>query len=423
MATESLLPADATAAARAPGPPRMPWLLVGSLFGAYLALFICYSALTSVFLPNQVSDIDADHKVANLALVTTLSSVATLLVQPVIGAASDRTRSRLGRRAPWMLLGALIGAVFLAVMPLATSIGVLAVLWVLIQATLNIAQSPLTAVLPDRIPAERRGVASTFVGVATMVGTTVGAVVAAAFAHRAGLGHLAIAAFVLVVVALFVVVNPEPDSRGAAHPPWSWAAFVRGMWVSPRRHPDFAWAFGARVLLTLGFWTLQAFQLYLLRDHIGMSDDASNAFVAKISVIMLVAVVISAAVTGPWSDRVRRRKPFVAVCSLLMALAMTIPLLVPTPCGMYAYAALLGLGFGGYQSLDLALMTEVLPSRDSVGKDLGLLNVATNLPQAIAPALGGLVIDHLGGYPVLLGWAAVVAALSALAVMPIRGVR
>ncbi|MFI2032114.1 MFS transporter [Streptomyces buecherae] len=423
MVADSLLPADTPAPAAPPDRPPMPWRLVGSLFGAYLALFICYSALTSVFLPNQVSDIDPDDKVANLAVVTTLSSVATLLVQPVVGALSDRTHSRLGRRAPWMLLGALLGAVFLAVLPLATSVGVLAVLWVLVQATLNIAQSPLTAVLPDRVPVERRGVASTFVGVATMVGTTVGAVIAAGFAHRAGLGHVTIAAFVLVVVALFVVLNPEPDSRGAARAAWSWRAFARGMWVSPRQHPDFAWAFGARVLLTLGFWILQAFQLYLLRDHVGMDDDTSNAFVAKLSVVMLVAVVVSAAVTGPWSDRVRRRKPFVAVCSLLMALAMTVPLVAPTESGMYVYAALLGLGFGGYQSLDLALMTEVLPSRDSVGKDLGLLNVATNLPQAIAPALGGLVINQMGGYPVLLGCAATVAALSALAVLPIRSVR
>ncbi|MGC5360574.1 MFS transporter [Streptomyces sp. DT24] len=405
------------------GPPHRPWVLVASLSSAYFALFVCYSALTSVFLPNQISDIDPAHKISNLAAVTTLSSVATLLVQPIVGALSDRTRSRFGRRTPWMLLGAVLGAVFLAAMPLAGSVGLLAVLWVLVQSSLNIVQSPLTAVLPDRVPSERRGVTSMFIGLATMVGTTVGAVVAAAFAGRAGLGHLTLSALVLAAVALFVRLNREPSTVAAPRPPWSWAAFARSMWISPRRHPDFAWAFVARVLLTLGFWILQAFQLYLLRDHIGLSDADSNGFVAKLSGVMLVAVIISSAVTGPWSDRVHRRKPFVAVCSLLMAAAMVIPLVSPTTTGMYGYAALLGLGFGGYQSLDLALMTEVLPSGESAGKDLGLLNVATNLPQALAPALGGLLISGFGGYPVLLGFAAAVAALSALAVLPIRGVR
>lgn len=322
-----------------------------------------------------------------------------------------------------MLLGAVLGAVFLAAMPLAGSIGLLAVGWVLVQASLNMVQSPLTAVMPDRVPVERRGMTSMFVGLATMVGTTAGAVLAAAFAGRSGLGHITLSVMVLTVVALFVVFNREGDAAPAGPPAWVWKEFLRGMWVSPRRHPDYAWAFVARVLLTLGFWTLQAFQLYLLRDHIGLSDADSNTFVAKLSGIMLVTVIVSSVVCGPWSDRVHRRKPFVIVCSLLMASAMIAPLISPTPEGMYVYAALLGLGFGGYQSLDLALMTEVLPSSENNGKDMGLLNIATNLPQVLAPALGGLVISSLGGYPALLGSAAVVVALSALAILPIRKVR
>ena len=73
---------------------------------------------------------------------------------------------------------------------------------------------------------------------------------------------------------------------------------------------------------------------------------------------------------------------------------------------------------------DTALMTEVLPGGGSAaGKDLGILNVATNIPQALSPAVAGLLIGSLGGYPALFILGMVSVVLAGVALIPIKSVR
>lgn len=80
-------------------------------------------AVSGYFLALQVQAVDADAKVANLALVQAAGAVAAMVAQPLIGVLSDRTRTRAGARPPWILLGALIGSVGLIKIPLGSIAG------------------------------------------------------------------------------------------------------------------------------------------------------------------------------------------------------------------------------------------------------------------------------------------------------------
>jgi MFS family permease len=82
----------------------------------------------------------------------------------------------------------------------------------------------------------------------------------------------------------------------------------------------------------------------------------------------------------------------------------------------------LGLGFGVFVAVDYALLTEVLPDLDDSGRDLGIINIASALPQVVAPVIAALVVSSLGGYPVLYLLAAGVTVAGALLVNRIRGV-
>ncbi len=90
--------------------------------------------------------------------------------------------------------------------------------------------------------------------------------------------------------------------------------------------------------------------------------------------------------------------------------------------GALCAAALLGVGFGVFTSVDFALMTDVLPAAAHRGKDLGLINIANSLPQVAAPALAAPLVNHLGGYRVLYAVAAAIGLVGALLVRRIRGV-
>ena len=126
--------------------------------------------------------------------------------------------------------------------------------------------------------------------------------------------------------------------------------------------------------------------------------------------------------SGPWSDRVQRRKPFVFASSLVTGLALVIPWVWPTLTGWMVFTLIAGLGFGMFQAVDQALMSEVLPSATSFAKDLGVVNIAATLPQTLAPAVAGAIVLTFG-FAGLFPVGIILSVLGAFAVWPIRSVR
>lgn len=262
------------------------------------------------------------------------------------------------------------------------------------------------------------------IGLGTQLGMTVGIMLAGAFAAQVGIGYSAFGAAVIVVSVLFALVNRDWSSKDASVEPFRWSAFFRGFWISPRRHPDFAWAFAARFLLILGYFVVSAYQLYMLTDYIGLELAEAQGAVVTLTLVAFIPTLIAIALSGWWSDKVGRRKVFIYAASVVMIAGLAMPLIQPNMTGMILMAIVNGVGFGLYMSVDAALMTEVLPNEGvSAGKDLGILNVATNVPQALSPAIGGVIITSLGGYPMLFVFAIVFVILAAIATAPIKGVR
>ncbi|WP_217180842.1 MFS transporter [Streptomyces sp. AC495_CC817] len=413
-------PSPGEPAASPPATRRLlPSLLISSL-----TLFATYGGLIAILLPSQILLLDESRKESNLFIVTTVSFVFTLFAQPIAGAVSDRTRSRFGRRAPWMVLGALVGAIFLFGLGSLTDILWITVFWTIIQVALNFLQAPLTTITADRFPRSRRGGASAMIGLGTQLGMTLGVMLAAALGGEIGIGYSTFGVAVVVVTVLFVLVNRDWSSTHARVAAFSWAAFFRGFWINPRRHPDFAWAFAARFLLILGYFVVASYQLYLLTDYIGMSLGEAQAATLTLTLIPLVPTLIAILLSGWWSDRIGRRKVFIYAASVVMVIGLAMPIVMPNMTGMIAMSVINGIGFGLYMSVDAALMTEVLPSEGTdAGKDLGILNVATNIPQAMSAGIALLIISSLGGYAMLFVFAIVFVILAAVATAPIKGVR
>ena len=105
-----------------------------------------------------------------------------------------------------------------------------------------------------------------------------------------------------------------------------------------------------------------------------------------------------------------------------MAAAAVLLAVWPTWPGAMAAAAVMGLGFGVYLSVDQALVTQVLPSAAGRAKDLGIINIANSGPQVIAPALAAPLVSQLGGYTTLWLSVAVITVLGSAFVWKIRSV-
>ncbi|MFD4948406.1 MFS transporter [Streptomyces sp. NPDC058239] len=388
---------------------------------ANVSMYLLWGALPGILLPLQVAELDSAHKTGNLAVITTLGALAAMLAQPLAGALSDRTRSRYGRRGLWIVGGALAGGLALLGMAAANTLVQIGIAWVMVQITYNFVQGPLTAIMPDRVPSAVRGTFSAVIGFSAMLGTMGGQIVATRFADRIGTGYVIFAGIALVMLALFVALNPDRDNRGDPRRPISVGELARSFWFDPRKHPDFGWAFLGRLLLNLGYFLITQYQLYLLQEYIGLGDDAIG-FVPVLGMATLCATLVATAVGGPLSDRLGRRKVFVFAASVVLAVAMAVPWALPTKTGMVLYAAAAGLGYGLFATVDSALISEVLPAQEDFGKDLGVVNIAATLPQVLAPGVAGAVAVALG-YSALFPVGIALVLCGGLAVVPIKAVR
>jgi len=409
-------PPQETPAARSGGGPLARLLVL--LAVGNTAMFMVYMGVGQVLLPVQVELLDPAGKVANLGLVSGVSAVFATLFNPLAGLLSDRS----GRRNPWILGGGLAALGALALLGAMRTLLLVTIGWCLVQAMMNIYQAAITAVVPDRVPVERRGLASAMVGIGTPLGVIAGVTLAAAFVPDGiRTGYLALGAVIAVVAVLFTALVREQrlPAREAVPLSRQLAAFGTAL-----RAGDFRWAFTGRFLMMLGYFMVTLFQLYVLQDHISLPAEVGPAAaMAVLSPVNAVCMLLATVVGGLLSDRIGRRKPFIAVSCVLTAIGMLIPVASPTWTGMIAFAIVTGLSFGCFMAVDTALVTLVLPSADDAARDMGVLNIANAGPQIIGPFLASLVVASLGGYDGLFAAGALITVVGALSVVPIRGVR
>jgi maltose/moltooligosaccharide transporter len=101
--------------------------------------------------------------VEDLSLFWLVAPITGMIVQPIIGYYSDRTWTRLGRRRPYFLIGAILAALGLILMPNASLfVDFLPALWVgagflmIMDASFNVAMEPFRALVADKLPTDQR---------------------------------------------------------------------------------------------------------------------------------------------------------------------------------------------------------------------------------------------------------------------------
>ncbi|GAA3112994.1 MFS transporter [Streptomyces echinatus] len=365
-------------------------------------------------------------RATRLSLVTSVAVFVTMLIQPVIGLLSDRTRSAWGRRAPWIAGGAIAGAALIALFPLVPDIAVLVVLWSLVQMAANVVQGPLSATVADRIPEDRLAGVSTVTGMVGYFGAIVGAAVTGTLFTVMGLAAYFPLAVALALGAVsFVWFARDRSSRDLVVERPRLRSFLSS-YVLALGDRDYRWAWIAKVLLFIGYGISTVYAVYMLQSYVspGLSVDDAAKTAPLVQVAGVPGALVGMAVCGRWSDRIGRRKPFVAAASLIMAGSFLIPFVWPTLPGMFAQAIVGGLGFGVFIVVDQALSIDVLPDPDAVGRDLGLATLGGNLGQAVGPLLAGAVVAVFGGaYGPIWPFACVLVLMAAFAVLPIKRVR
>lgn len=364
-----------------------------------------------------------EERAASLGLILGLAGFLTLFLGPLFGRLSDRTTSRLGMRRPWMVAGVVAALIGSTIMALAPNIPVL-FLGFLVTSFVAASGAALTGVLPDQVPIAQRGFVSGLLGMSLPLGMVAGTFLVQLVATNFLLVFLLPTAIGSALILIFAFTLKDRMLDLAEKSAWSFREFFSSFWVSPRKNRDYGWAWWSRFLIVLGYAFLTAYQSFYLIEKIG-SDPADVPRQVFLGTLLLAGVsIVSSIVGGKLSDLTRRRKVFVMGSAVVYGIALVIAASATELNGFLIAMTIAGIGFGAYAAVDLALVADVLPNRKDAAKDMGVFNLASTLPQTLAPAIAPIILAvAYGSYTVLFLVAGAVAAISALLIIPVRKVR
>jgi MFS family permease len=360
----------------------------------------------------------------SLALVAGAGALLAMIANPFFGKLSDRTSSPLGMRRPWMIIGLAGGSLGILIVALAPSIAIVLAGWCVAQLFFNALLAAMVAVIPDQVPSVQRGLVSGVLGVSMPLGSVCGTFVVRLFSGDLLAMFLGPCAVGGLFILLFAISLKDRKLVRAEKPAWSLREAASTFYVSPRKNPDFAWAFASRFMFVMAYAFLTTYQAYYLLDKIGTAraDVPQQIFLGTLA--QSAVIVAASLVGGKASDRTGRRKIFVLTASIVYGLALFVIAIASSFNGFLVGMAISGLGFGVYLAVDLALVVDVLPGERSAAKDLGVFNIAGALPFSIAPAVAPLILAVGGGsYGVLYAVAGLCAIIGAVAILPVRRVR
>lgn len=366
-----------------------------------------------------------------------LGLLVAMVVQPIIGVFSDRARTKLGRRLPFLIGGAILIAASLFLLASAPSLWVLVLGVIFIQFSSNILQGPWQALIPDLVPESQRGTASSFIAVMEIIATVMAGAGAGILLGTTGqklFGSQAVfmaAAAPVTVFIIFLVLtgiwareqpgsaNEEIASRSIGE------ALKNAFYVNFRETPIFGWWFANRILFWGSFIAINSFLINYLVDVIRMSEAGAQSFYGTLKVILGGALIVLALASGWLSDRIGR-KPVMLVAGLVAFAGATLLLFVRERTLIIIAGAIIGMGIGAFLSASWALATDIVP-RSGAARYLGIANIATCIGSGVARLLGGVLIDPINralgssssGYLLLFTLAAICFLASALVIIPL----
>jgi MFS family permease len=389
-------------------------------FGIWMAQLTPVQLLLPAQIDAQLHPDDWVDSVMAFGVISGIASLFVIVAYPLTGALSDRTASRFGRRRPWIAAGAVVFSLSLVALGFQTELWAIGATWVAATVGFCIMTAALTATISDQVPVGQRGFVSGWMSAPQAVGIIVGLVLVTMLVTGTVAGY-AVIALALVVLALpFLRRHDEPLAPGERARVTA-RGVIASLWISPRRYPDFGWTLMSRVLVSIGNALGTSLLLYFLM--FGLGDENAEDDLIILTLIYMVFVIVASLGFGRLSDRLGRRRVFVFVAAALQGLAALLLALVPDLTVAMIAAGLLGLGYGSFLSVDQALATQVLPDPAARGKDLGIMNIASAVPQSIAPLLGAVAVVATGSFTLVFVLGALFAFAGALAVTRVRGVR
>jgi MFS family permease len=294
--------------------------LIGFGFFATSIIWSTYNAFVPLFLANRFH-----LDVRWIGFFMTLDNIAALLIQPPVGAWSDRLRTPIGRRLPFILIGAPVGAVVFGLIPVAAVLPLFVACTSTLLLSMAFWRTPVVALMPDVTPSQFRSQANGIInfmgGIGTIIATLGGAVLYKMNpAYPFWLGSVLVIMAALLVF-LFVKEPKEYETRSDIPTPGQ--ALV-ALWTNFRGLFDEEDKSTLRILSAIFFWFvayngIEAFFTLYTQNHLGLPGEDGARMIGQLGLIF----VVFALPAGYLGARVGRRKTIMTGIVLMGSLMVS----------------------------------------------------------------------------------------------------
>ncbi|MBW9110347.1 MFS transporter [Microbacterium ureisolvens] len=390
--TGAAAPDETTTDAAASAMPRVSggyvfWLMAAS-FGASIAMMVPLA----YGLALRITELAPGHEEV-LGYVTGSAQLVFLILSPMIGIWSDRTRSRLGRRTPFLFLGAVLGVIGALIIGVAPNLLLVGAGWAVAMVGWSTAGAAIQTIQADKLPEEQRGKVSALTGVMTQIAPVIGIGIAYAVSSSTMLVFLVPAIIGTVLLVLFPVFKPEGSSKDLpVDSSVTLKKIVSSYGFSVRRYPAFAWNWLGRFVFFFGLYFNTTFGTFFYAQRLDLPVREVAGVVATIGMLGIVAATAGALAGGFLSDKLKRRRLFVMIAALLFvggaiteAFAWSLPQLI-------VGAVLMQMAIAVFATVDQAIVYAILPDRAEAGRYMAVVAFAQKIPSALAPLLAPLII-------------------------------
>lgn len=394
------------------------WNLSFGFFGVQIAY-----ALQSANISRIFATLGANPH--SLSYFWILPPLMGIIVQPIIGSASDRTWNRLGRRLPYLLLGAVIAVIVMCLLPNAGSFGLTVggamafgfIALMFLDTSINMAMQPFKMLVGDQVNERQKGLAYSIQSFLCNAGSLVGylapiTLTAIGISNRAPEGqvpdtvtysfYIGAAVLVLCVIYSFVTIREMP--------PKEYAEF-HGITETERqesssvfhllRHaPKAFWTVGLVQFFCwaafMYMWTYTngaiAVQVWDTTDTQSAAYQAAGNWVGVLFAVQAVGSILWAMVIPLFKSH----KVIYSLSLLLGAIGFISTMFITNKYGLFASYMLIGCAWAAMLALPFTILTNSISGKN-MGMYLGLFNGTICIPQICAAALGGLLLHILGG--------------------------
>lgn len=402
-----------TATIKTPFPRLIAGICIG-MFGYTIAVIVPMALLLTI----KLAMLDPTNVTSNFSMILLIGAPLGIIGLYAGGYISDRTSWKFGRRRPWILVGAVGGAIALYGIGVAESMTTICILWGVTKLITGFMMSSLYALIPDQIPEGKRGTASGLMGVVSPIAILIGINLMLLFNSWSIENKFALLGVICVFMAIIsCVLIKENKVQYQQSDALTLSQKLSRIYPNPKKYPFFTYGVVTRFFMAVAYTTASYTSVYYLeRFHIPQEELTS--IVSTSMNITVPLLVISSIIGGVFSDKIGRQKPFIYLSGLIAAIGIVGYGFSPSIPVSYVSGAILSFAFGMFLAVDIALMARILPHQGDAAKDMGIVNIANDLGPPFANAVASPLVAA-GGYPLFFGVLAIFAILTGVAVRPI----